>query len=62
MMKKVLMVCGVVLATSLAFATTEGKKEPSKVAACDDCSVCRSDQYCCKTANGCVGCFPTACP
>jgi len=25
---------------------------------CCDCSKCSSDQNCCKTANGCCGCFP----
>jgi hypothetical protein len=25
---------------------------------CCDCSKCRTDQVCCKTANGCCGCFP----
>jgi len=27
-----------------------------------DCSKCRSDQYCCPTANGYCGCFPMPCP
>ena len=27
-----------------------------------DCSKCTSEQYCCPTANGYCGCFPTACP
>ncbi len=27
-----------------------------------DCSKCRSDQYCCPTANGYCGCFPMQCP
>jgi hypothetical protein len=25
-----------------------------------DCSKCRSDQVCCRTANGYCGCFPKA--
>lgn len=25
---------------------------------CCDCSKCSSQQVCCKTANGCCGCFP----
>lgn len=61
-MKKIGIVAFVVLITSLAFASAEPKSSPSKVAGCDDCSKCNSNQYCCKTANGCVGCFPTACP
>ena len=27
-----------------------------------DCSKCRSNQYCCPTANGYCGCFPMPCP
>lgn len=27
-----------------------------------DCSKCRSNQYCCPTANGYCGCFPVPCP
>ena len=27
-----------------------------------DCSRCRSDQYCCPTAQGYCGCFPFPCP
>ena len=34
-----------------------GKSDTVPVATCD-CSKCRSDQVCCKTANGACGCFP----
>jgi hypothetical protein len=39
------------------FGILNGKPNTIPVATCD-CSTCRSDQVCCKTANGACGCFP----
>jgi hypothetical protein len=36
-------------------------RSPQATGTCD-CSKCRSNQYCCPTANGYCGCFPMPCP
>lgn len=64
-MKKIavsMIVIGVMALVGMTADASTATQEPSKVSGCDDCGKCRSDQYCCKTANGCVGCFSTACP
>lgn len=45
-------------ATAVASAALPGG---AAWASCD-CSKCRSNQYCCPTANGSCGCFPMKCP